>query len=149
MHKQEMIQGRYHLSLTEMSEYTANRPHWHTVQDVSLAKTMRQGILSNISARKTYHRQGRLATANSPSIPLLHNMALRECIKINLLCHTALRVLLLFFFHFSSQDVPVQAGQGLPLHLGPFFFFSFMCPLWQVTHRHLKSQFLGPPPPFQ
>lgn len=43
------------------------------------------------------HTIGRLATANSPSIPLLHNMALRECIKINLLCHTALRVLLLFF----------------------------------------------------
>lgn len=143
-----MIQGRYHLSLTEMSEYTANRPHWHTVQDVSLAKTMRQGILSNISAGKTYHREGRLATANSPSIPLLHNMALRECIKINLLCHTALRVLLLFFSMSLRRTSRFRLAKDFHFILD-LFSFSFMCPLWQVTHRHLKSQFLGPPPPLQ
>lgn len=80
-----MIQGTIPSLTPETSEYTTIGPQ----SRVSLAKTkaMRRGILSVLEK----HPSDSARRVRFSSKPSFAQYGLRECIKINLLCHTALR----------------------------------------------------------
>lgn len=89
---------------------------------------------------------------NSSQSSVLYNMAWSECIKINLLCNTALRVLLSTSAHAISTS-PYRCGfpSKTLLHCLGVTSYEICCFPQRVSfgkpHCHLRSLFPRPPPP--